>query len=42
MEGRKWISLEDFGSGFPWNLPTLVGKYINLDCYQNNFKAEEN
>ena len=24
-----------------WNLPTLVGKYINLDCYRSNCEAEE-
>jgi hypothetical protein len=29
----KWLSLEDFGSSFLWNLDTFVGEYINFGCY---------
>jgi hypothetical protein len=31
--GIKWLSLDDFGSGFLRNLDTFVGEYINFECY---------
>jgi hypothetical protein len=36
----KWLSVEDFGSSFLWNLDTFVGEYINFECYWNNCDAK--